>query len=175
VQSPISDTVTIDEDGEAVTISFENDPTEKEEKKEEGGCIEVLKVDENGDPLAGAEITLREDDGTFVYARMTEGDGMAIFCKLGGGDYVLTETVTPAGYTTADPVPVSVNVGETTKVTIENNRGGTPPTVEVQALTGEVEVLAFTGYNTIYYIIGFAMILMGALGSVLLRRRLKKE
>jgi hypothetical protein len=156
-------------------VRFTNDP--EEEKKEEGGCIEVLKVDENGDPLSGAEFTLREDDGTFVFAKTTDGDGKVLFCKLGGGDYVLTETVTPAGYTTADPVPVSVTVGKTTKVTIENNKSGTTTTttVEVQALTGEVEVLAFTGYNTIYYIIGFAMILMGALGSILLRRRLKRE
>jgi len=47
--------------------------------------------------------------------------------------------------------------------------------VTVAAETGEVEVLAFTGFNQIYYILGLGIMLIGAAGSMLLSRKLRRK
>lgn len=67
--------------------------------------FEVHKVDENGEPLAGATFTLYDSNNTVVTSLTTGEDGVA---KFGGlqtaGTYTLKETAAPAGYKPTDTV-----------------------------------------------------------------------
>jgi len=74
--------------------------------------IKVKKVDENNQPLAGAEFTLT---GTNVgaggpYTAVSDADGIAVFDGVTAGCYTMTETQAPAGYRPdATPFYIDVN------------------------------------------------------------------
>jgi PKD repeat protein len=150
------------------------------EKEKEYCRIGVLKVDGNGDPLTGAGFTLYNSDKSSVVRaeKMVDVAGKVAFDKLPMGTYVVSETTTPGGYRGMEDKTVIIdagNINSVINVTAENTKSPPPPEEEVQEpVEQEVEVLAFTGYNTIYYIIGFAMVMMGVLGSLFLRRRLRR-
>lgn len=65
------------------------------------------KVDENGNPLKGAEFTLEKYNGenweAITVVKNTEGTTFT-FKGLDDGRYRLTETTTPAGYNSIDPI-----------------------------------------------------------------------
>lgn len=85
--------------------------------------ISLLKKDENNTPLAGAEFALKNAEGKYYYydetakavkwvtsvddaTKYTTGDDGLLtkeFTGLNNGQYVLEETVVPAGYTALDP------------------------------------------------------------------------
>ena len=93
------------------------------------GSILVSKVDEDGNPLEGAEFALDDDGDPQTPDDQTpippvEGQP-GLFCvdNLLFGDYNVVETVTPEGYTPEDPVQVfSVNSPSTCA-----ERTGDPP------------------------------------------------
>lgn len=64
-------------------------------EKYTAGSITVKKVDENGNPLAGAEFTLF---GPKTYKKTTGENGVAIFENLPAGDYYVSETKRPTNY-----------------------------------------------------------------------------
>ena len=69
----------------------------------------VLKTDENGTPIAGAQLALYKQSGELVTAWESTGDAKALY--LDPGHYVLKETSAPAGYYIADPVEFEVVPG----------------------------------------------------------------
>ncbi|MDO8147322.1 prealbumin-like fold domain-containing protein [Isoptericola sp. b515] len=72
------------------------------------GSILVEKVDDNGDPLAGAEFTATPGDIV-----LTE-ESTGVFCAdVPYGDYTVTETVVPDDYVGQDPQDVTVDSSET--------------------------------------------------------------
>lgn len=74
--------------------------------------VVVNKVKANGDALTGAEFTLEKvhKDGsrTSITAVKSNGDTTFTFKGLDDGDYILTETVTPATYNTIEPITFTV-------------------------------------------------------------------
>lgn len=74
--------------------------------------VVVNKVDGNHNPLVGAEFTLEKvhKDGsrTSITAVKSNGDTTFTFKGLDDGDYILTETVTPATYNTIEPIKFTV-------------------------------------------------------------------
>lgn len=80
--------------------------------------VVVNKKDQSNNALAGAEFTLEKKTGTdangkAVYAKVGDpiktNDGTSFeFNRLDDGDYRLTETKTPAGYNTIDPVEFTI-------------------------------------------------------------------
>lgn len=63
------------------------------------GWISILKTDESGSPLAGAEFTLYAQDGVSVVRKgFTAADGSLKFKVLPDGNYLLLETAAPSGY-----------------------------------------------------------------------------
>lgn len=62
----------------------------------------------DGKELAGAEFTLTKDGKTVAVAKNDAGTTFT-FSGLDAGTYVLTETVTPAGYNTIDPITIVVS------------------------------------------------------------------
>ena len=76
--------------------------------------VVVNKVDQDNNPLEGAEFTLTKKiaGGTEVVKTMTiDGSNKALFTLSGldDGEYTLTETVTPANYNTISPITFTVN------------------------------------------------------------------
>lgn len=82
---------------------------------------EVNKVDENEKPLTGAEFTLekfvtKEDgSGEWVAIDVVKNDDGTVFTFKGldDGKYRITETVTPAGYNSIDPIYFTVTAEHT--------------------------------------------------------------
>lgn len=84
----LSQSVTIEKTAAHGTITMTNE-------KYTAGSITVKKVDENGNPLAGAEFTL---SGPKIDKKTTDNSGVAIFENLPAGDYYVSETKRPTNY-----------------------------------------------------------------------------
>lgn len=61
------------------------------------GVVKLQKVDQDGNSLAGAEVTLVDDDGKSL-VEVTDKDGMAAFNILANKVYTMEETKNPLGY-----------------------------------------------------------------------------
>ncbi|MBR6186531.1 MAG: isopeptide-forming domain-containing fimbrial protein [Clostridia bacterium] len=71
--------------------------------------LTVSKTDEGGAPLSGAAFRLEKKllDGTTAFIPVTNARSTVssfVFLGLDDGEYLLTETRTPAGYVTAEPI-----------------------------------------------------------------------
>jgi uncharacterized surface anchored protein len=66
-------------------------------------------------------------------------DGRLISGGLPAGRYVLLETVSPAGYTTATPVRLTLIAGTTTRITVKDTRGGAVLTVLTKAYQSDLK------------------------------------
>ena len=75
--------------------------------------VEVNKVDQDLQPLQGAQFTLEKKlaDGTTKELAVVMGEDLATFTAVGldDGVYILTESVTPAGYNTIAPVEFTIS------------------------------------------------------------------
>ena len=71
------------------------------------GQFTLLKVDENGEALSGAEFSIANTDGT-VIGTWTSAETAQSFV-LEPGTYIVTETSAPEGYVKGGPVTVIVN------------------------------------------------------------------
>ncbi len=77
----------------------------------------INKVDNKNQPLKGAEFTLSKkmkDGSTKTVAVVKDSEGTTFtFNGLDDGDYVLTETKTPAGYNSIKPITFTVTANHT--------------------------------------------------------------
>ena len=77
----------------------------------------INKVDDKNQPLKGAEFTLSKkmkDGSTTTVAVVRNDEGTTFtFNGLDDGDYVLTETKTPAGYNSIKPITFTVTANHT--------------------------------------------------------------
>lgn len=77
----------------------------------------INKVDDKSQPLKGAEFTLSKkmkDGSTTTVAVVKDSEGTTFtFNGLDDGDYVLSETVTPAGYNKIDDITFTVTANHT--------------------------------------------------------------
>lgn len=87
LDSKHSDGITINKTAAHGTITMTNE-------KYTAGAITIKKVDENGNPLAGAEFTLLPGG----IKKTTDNSGVAIFENLPAGDYYVSETKRPTNY-----------------------------------------------------------------------------
>lgn len=87
------------------------------------GGIELVKVDQDNNPVVGAKFELTRSDGTKIGDVTTGVDGKVTFTNVPVGDYVLTETEAPSGYSIINKTTnVTVKKGEVTQVKVENKR-----------------------------------------------------
>lgn len=79
--------------------------------------VVVNKVNENNKPLKGAAFQLEKklENGTTKFVKkFTAGDATSFtFSGLDDGDYILTETTTPNGYNTIQPITFTVTANHT--------------------------------------------------------------
>ncbi|GBF76734.1 hypothetical protein PA598K_05220 [Paenibacillus sp. 598K] len=93
------------------------------------GTIEVKKVNEFGDTLAGAKFGLYNARGHFMGEAVTNNSGMARFYSLAEGTYTIKELEAPANYVKTDKeeqVTISWN-SNFQSVTIVNERSDDTP------------------------------------------------
>ena len=155
--------------------------------------VVVDKVDEDENPLEGAMFTLEK----YVLGGNGEGEWIAVgeaevtdgvtftFEGLDDGNYRLTETTTPDGYNTIDPIEFTVTAkhAEEADTPTLTELSGDPftGTVETGALTMMVvnnsgTILPGTGGmgTTLFYIIG-GILLLGAVVVLVSKKRVDAE
>ena len=90
--------------------------------------IRVLKTDENGSALPGAEFSL-DGSGGYHASGVTDNNGAIFWSDLPADQtYTITEVSAPEGYQLADPVNVIVSEGEAKQVTVTD---GTEKTLRI--------------------------------------------
>lgn len=77
--------------GTTKEITFQN-------KKLAPGKIEITKVDQHGNTIAGCSFELKDANGKVVYTGTTDKNGKLEFDNLEPGKYYLQETAAPEGY-----------------------------------------------------------------------------
>lgn len=110
------------------------------------GQIDVLKTDQNGTPLEGAEFDVLDTAGDVVDHIVTGSDGHAVTTQLALGTYQVVETVSPEGYV-LDPTPHTATIVEdqttnnVVSVTVENEAVQTPDiTLPEASQVGTIEI-----------------------------------
>ena len=158
--------------------------------------VVVDKVDQDQEPLPGAEFTLEKkmkgdlDTWEQIEVLGTEGNQTSFeFKGLDDGDYRLTETNTPAGYNTIDPITFTVTAThEDASLSLTNLNGNvasgavqlifTPDTTEGSLSTTVINnqglTLPETGGigTTIFYVLG-AVLVLGAGIPLIARIRMR--
>lgn len=126
LDSKPSDGITIKKTAAHGTITMTNE-------KYTAGSITIKKVDENGNPLAGAEFTLL---GPKTDKKTTDNNGVAEFTGLEAGKYSIIEKTAPKGYGRYDGT-----------VTVEIKADGTATVDDLPkgiSFAGETVTLAWT-------------------------------
>ncbi|WP_348921923.1 SpaA isopeptide-forming pilin-related protein [Enterococcus rotai] len=123
-----------------VTLS-ENSPNGKasitvvNKKKITTGALEVVKKDEAGKLLAGAEFEVRDANDKVVGTITTDANGIATLKDLPYGTYKIIETKAPEGYE-LDATPKTITISKddpngVISITIENKKAKTTGALEV--------------------------------------------
>ena len=87
------------------------------------GKIELIKVDQDEEPVVGAKFALKDFEGNVLGEVETGTDGKVMFYNVPVGDYILEEISAPEGYAIKDKSQnVTVVGGETTTVKFINER-----------------------------------------------------
>ncbi|MBO0422359.1 SpaA isopeptide-forming pilin-related protein [Enterococcus plantarum] len=104
-------------------------------KKITTGALEVIKTDENGKRLAGAEFEVRDVTNKVVGKITTDANGTAILSDLSFGTYQLVETKAPSGYE-LDMTPKTIVVSKDDPngvigITVKNKQEKTTGSLEI--------------------------------------------
>ena len=149
---------TVAPDGYAVTdtITFTVQDTSEIQQvvmKDELTHIQVLKVDEEGDPFAGNELAIVDANGNIIEQWTSTEEAHDIYGLIGGATYTLKEIAPVNGYRTADPIEFTVPTTNEEKfvVTMQNEKVLTDIQVlKVDSVTNQVirsKDFAFTLYS----------------------------
>lgn len=87
------------------------------------GKIELVKVDQDDQPVIGAEFALKDSTGRVLGTDFTSNDGKITFYSVPVGDYILEEIAAPTGYTIKEKSKnVTVVGGQMSTVKFVNER-----------------------------------------------------
>ena len=125
------------------------------EKRE--GNIEIVKVDQNGASVEGAEFKVVDESGKQVAKQKTNKEGKITIKGLPVGKYTVTEISAPEGYILkAETKTVTVKTGETARIKAVNEKiiGGLE-IIKIDEDTKEkIEGVTFEVYNSNKEVIG---------------------
>lgn len=103
--------------------TMEKELTIKWEKVTTLGKIELVKVDQEDQPVVGAKFALKDANGKVLGEVNTGTDGKITFYSVPVGEYILEEIEAPEGYQIKDKTQnVTVKAGETSTVKFVNER-----------------------------------------------------
>lgn len=166
------------------TTDIPTDETPKDITLTYTTALKIYKVDQDSAPLSDVEFTL---NGT---ASSTNVDGIVSFDGLNAGEYTLTETGTPDGYNSIDPIsfsidcelPDEVKTGEETcKWTVDCDDANITysednDAFEITVVNQKGSVLPETGGigTTIFYVLG-GLLAAGAIILLVVKKRMSVE
>jgi len=103
--------------GDSLSFSFKNEKSSAPSTPDKDtGKLQIAKVDENHQPLAGAEFTLYDKNGNAIGKAVSGSDGIVVFAGLAPGDYSVQETAAPDGYTLfTDSLPFQIQTAGSVK------------------------------------------------------------
>ena len=180
--TPYDFDVKLEKDGQVVKVEIENDPIVAE--------IELTKIGLTGNAKAYFKLSdgtnYYNTDGTIKSAPGYKGEPVSVaspvvtWKNLSVGKYTIVESIVPSGFIagTITPNPVEIKAGDqgtTIKVTATNTKTNGGDGDGDGDGDADIEVLAFTGFDMINYIIGLVLILIGGIGSVYLTRMLRRK
>ena len=119
------------------------------EKRE--GNIEIVKVDQNGASVEGAEFKVVDESGKEVAKEKTNKEGKITIKGLPIGKYTVTEISAPEGYIlNAETRTVTVKTGETATIKAVNEKiiGGLEITKIDEDTKAAIEGVTFEVYNS---------------------------
>lgn len=99
-----------------ISVTADGQVTGDTEIMNEDTFVEIVKENEKGDKLEGAEFELSEYNGKFLAKAKTDKDGKITVRRLPAGKYILKETKAPNGYVLSDKEYV-IEMSEDGKVT----------------------------------------------------------
>lgn len=136
---------TIAPDGYAVTdtITFTVQDTSEIQQvvmKDELTHIQVLKVDEEGDPFAGNELAIVDADGNIIEQWTSTEEAHDVYGLIGGATYTLKEISPADGYTVAKEITFTVPTTLHEPVTITMSNEPTEMLFSKVDATGKTEL-----------------------------------
>ncbi len=72
--------------------------------------LQILKINQSGAPLEGAEFTLYNTDNEIITTSKTDTNGIVLFKDIAPGTYYVKETIAPNGYIVFDE-PLEIQIG----------------------------------------------------------------
>ena len=141
------------------------------------GTVEIKKVDENGNPLKGAEFTLYNKEGKEISKSISDEKGIVRFEAVDYGKYILKETKAPEGYIKDDTeVEVVIDSSKTQVFTFKNVK------IKEDANNGNIDNNNSLGKGDLpstgdvfdvrlFILVGLALILVGS--GLLFKKKLK--
>ena len=136
---------TVAPDGYAVTdtITFTVQDTSEIQQvvmKDELTHIQVLKVDEEGDPFAGNELAIVDADGNIIEQWTSAEEAHDVYGLIGGATYTLKEISPADGYTVAKEITFTVPTTLHAPITITMSNEPTEMLFSKVDATGKTEL-----------------------------------
>ncbi|MGF2716609.1 SpaA isopeptide-forming pilin-related protein, partial [Bacillus cereus] len=113
------------------------------------GGFEVVKTDENGKVLGGAEFEVTNANGNVVKTFTTDSNGKATITGLDFGEYTVKETKAPNGYTMdATPQKVTVDSKQKSVTFVNKQEKGSIKITKVDDANKPLAGVQFAVYNS---------------------------